>query len=160
MCGPSIFRTTVACQSNPYALNLWLPALQLAGENALLLKSLSDQVWPPRQPPFWWSQNQLISNLNYVCKIPSAILSDIITGVTLGTEITGAILESFLPHLVASTQVKRWKHCQSSVSASLMLPLPTILNSGSSLPLLFFPPHHICMRHEAVPFHNKYITSH
>ena len=50
---PSVIKKAMTCQSNSsHVLTLWLLVLQLARENALLLKSLSDQVRPARQSPF------------------------------------------------------------------------------------------------------------
>lgn len=67
---PSVIKKAVTCQSNSsHVLNLWLLVLQLAQENALLLKGLRDQVRPPRQSPFWLTRNQLTSHLNYNYKI-------------------------------------------------------------------------------------------
>lgn len=81
---PSVIKKAMTCQSNSFhVLNLWLLVVQLARENALLLKSLSDQVRPPRQSPFWLTQNQLTSHLNYNYKILLQYC-DMITGVTLG----------------------------------------------------------------------------
>lgn len=66
--------------SNPEPLlinpPLWFPLLWLVVEKSLLLRKHVISWGLSGQSPYWWTQTQLISNLNYMCIIPFAMWSN------------------------------------------------------------------------------------
>lgn len=102
--GCSILKSGNSMSDSPHALNLsdyfscYQPEKTVLGTHVI--------GWdPPGQISIF--EGQLMSNLDYICKISFAMWHYVITGTPPGDRVMGVVLKSCLPHL-QSNKIQLW----------------------------------------------------